>query len=95
MFQRPERLICKRRTKDEPCGVFMGRFCENPVYRYRRCEAHFAALKHHGLFESLHAMSDEQREKALDMLDDVQKRRPRWEYAGKESELIAAQEQGS
>jgi hypothetical protein len=68
-------------------------FCENRQYRYRRCEAHFAALKQDGLFGSLYAMAEEQRERALDMLDQLQKVRPRWEFAGRESELIAAQEQ--
>jgi hypothetical protein len=101
MFRNPERLICDRHTKDvELCGVFMGHgFCENPVYHstgparhYRRCEVHFAALKRDDLFDSLKLMDDEQREKALDMLDDIQKHRPHWEYEGREAELIAAQE---
>jgi hypothetical protein len=104
MYRSPEHTICDRHTKEpEPCGIFMGHsFCENPIYRgtgparhYRRCEVHFAALKHDDLFESLCAMSDEQREKALDMLDDIQKHRPHWEYEGREAELIATQEQAS
>jgi hypothetical protein len=105
MSRKPGQLICDRRSKDvELCGVFMGHsFCENPIYkgtnparRYRRCEVHFAALKRDDLYESLRALDDEHFEKALSMLDDVQKHRPRWQYEGREAELIAAaQEQKS
>jgi hypothetical protein len=97
MSPNPERLISDLHGKDtELCLVWMGhRFCENPIYRYRRCEAHFAALKRDDLFKSIHAMSEEQRQKALDMLDDEQKHRPRWQYEGREAELIAAQERES
>jgi hypothetical protein len=83
-------------ASSELCGVFMGYdFCENPQYRYRRCEVHFAALKRDDLFDSLKRMDDDQRERALDMLDQVQKVRPRWEYEGREAELIASQERES
>lgn len=90
MYRSQEHSICKHSKDPELCGVFMGHgFCENRVYRYRRCEAHFAALKRDDLFKSLHAMSEEQRERALDMLDQTQKVRPRWEFSGDEESLAA------
>ncbi|MGB9243189.1 MAG: hypothetical protein WCC03_07545 [Candidatus Acidiferrales bacterium] len=37
-------------------------------------------------------MSPEQRKTALDVLDDVQKRRQKWEFVGAENELIQERE---
>jgi hypothetical protein len=83
-------------SKDtELCGVWMGHgFCWNPIFRWRRCEAHFAALKRDDLYRSIRAMSVEQRERALEVLDDLQKRRPGWEYENPQGEaaLIVEQE---
>ena len=78
----------KRLKKADECGVWVPAtqsFCEKPVYLWRRCEEHYVALKRDDLFETLRAMKQVQRQKALDMLDDVQKHRPTgWEYVPQE-----------
>jgi hypothetical protein len=79
----------------EPCGVWLPaeqKFCEEPALSLRRCRRHYENLKRDSLFESLQSMDKERREKALDMLDAVQKQRESWTYenAQGEAELIAA-----
>jgi hypothetical protein len=86
----------KRLRKPADCGVWIPAtksFCEEPIHLWRRCEAHYIALKHDDLYETFRAMNLEQRQKSLDVLDDVQKHRPKWEFQGDEATLIAAQEQ--
>ena len=78
------------------CGVFVpnengGHFCEERSFSYRRCSAHYRALAYaeengHSLLESLRRMGHEQRELALDMLDNNEKRRPSWCYENPEGE---------
>jgi hypothetical protein len=73
----------KRLKKPDDCGVFVvatQSFCEKPVSQWRRCAEHFAALQRDDLYETIRAMTQEERKTALDLLDDVQKRRPGWEY---------------
>jgi hypothetical protein len=85
----------KRIRKPDDCGCWVPAtqsFCAKPGYLWRRCEEHYVELTHDDLYETLRAMSLEQRQKALDMLDDVQKHRPKWEFAGAEDELTASQE---
>jgi hypothetical protein len=72
-----------------------GEFCEEPTFCLRRCEKHYQALKRDDLWRSLQRMDKMQRKQALNMLDNVQKRRGPWEYRNDEGEqqLIAAAEQ--
>jgi hypothetical protein len=84
-----------RLKKADECGVWVPAtqsFCSKPVYLWRRCEEHYVALKRDDLYETIRAMTQEQRHAALNVLDDVQKHRPKWEFQGAEDELIAAQE---
>lgn len=77
----------KRLKKADPCEVWIPvsqSFCEKPVYLWRRCQEHYAALKHDDLYETFRAMSPEERKTALDMLDNVQKHRSKWEYEPQE-----------
>ena len=85
----------KRLKKADECGVWVPAtqsFCSKPVYLWRRCEEHYVALKHDDLYETFRAVSPEQRKTALDVLDDVQKRRQKWEFVGAENKLIQEQE---
>jgi hypothetical protein len=72
-----------------------GEFCEELTFCLRRCEKHYQALKRDDLWRSLQQMDKTQRKQALNMLDDIQKRRKPWEYRNDEGEqqLIAAAEQ--
>jgi hypothetical protein len=81
----------------ETCGVWIPaeqKFCEEPVLALRRCRRHYDNLKKDDLWRSLQRMEKEQRERSLDMLDDVQKHREPWTYRNDEGErqLIAEQE---
>jgi hypothetical protein len=81
-----------------PCGVWLaadGRFCEEPIFSYRRCYRHYFSLKKDDLWRILHSMTRERREIALDVIDSLSKRRPSWSYEpppGSEESLIAEQE---
>jgi hypothetical protein len=78
----------RRLKKADECGVWVPAtqsFCKKPVHLWRRCEEHYVALKHNDLYETIRAMSPEERKRAIDMLDNVQKHRPAgWEYEPQE-----------
>lgn len=81
----------RKRRQRIACGVWLPEsqtFCAEPRLSLRRCRHHYAALKRDGLFESLQQMSREQRERALDTLDAVQKQRDPWTYRNDEGERI-------
>lgn len=77
------------------CRIWTGvDFCEEHQFCYRRCRAHYEALKRDAdLYRSLKAASKEERKKMLDRLDAVQKRRPTngWQYENPsgEADLMA------
>ena len=82
-----------------PCGVWIpaeNKFCIEPTFSCHRCTKHYADLKKDDQWASLRRMGREQKERALDVLDNIQKRRPSWSYEPQgEAELIAEQESES
>ena len=84
-----------RNRGHEICGIWIvseGKFCEEFVFSLRRCKRHYYALKKDDLWRLLQLMTKEQREIALNVLDEMQRHRPHWQYEGNEAGLIAEQE---
>src|ERR1700683_3621458 len=66
----------------EICGIWMpeGKFCPEFVFSLRRCKRHYYAFRKDDIWRVLHSATKEQREISLNVLDSLQKRRPKWEY---------------
>ena len=62
------------------------------MFSLRRCRRHYYNLKKDNVWGSMQSMTKERRSAALDVLDDVQKRRPPWQYEGNEAGLISERE---